>query len=149
MVIMYQVVKKKKKIKKVKFSDEIYGFPMASERKIFRIQEEPIKNIVIINTKLAHPLISKKVAKEYKKLVATLMELLTSDDDTGETFREALNRIEKFRQEIKNKYRHFLKKKELEEMGKQLQVFKQEANIRFIELQNSLYENTLQQGKGK
>ena len=102
-----------------------------------------------LNSLSAHPLISKKVAKEYKKLVATLMELLTSDDDTGETFREALNRIEKFRQEIKNKYRHFLKKKELEEMGKQLQVFKQEANIRFIELQNSLYENTLQQGKGK
>ena len=29
------------------------------------------------------------------------MELLTSDDDTGESLREALNRIEKFRQEIK------------------------------------------------
>ena len=146
---VYQVIRKKKKLKKVKFSDEIYGFPMASARKIYIIEDEPIKNIIIINTKLAHPLISKKVAREYKKLVATLMDLLTSDDDTGETFREALNRIEKFRQEIKNKYRYFLQKKELEEMGKQLQLFKQEANMRFIELQNSLYENTLQQGKGK
>ena len=146
---MYQVVRKKKKIKKVKFSDEIYGFPMASERKIFRIQEEPIKNIVIINTKLAHPLISKKVAKEYKKLVATLMELLTSDDDTGETFREALNRIEKFRQEIKNKYRHFLKQQELEAMAKHLKTFQQQANKRFIELQTELYEKNLHHGKGK
>lgn len=77
------------------------------------------------------------------------MELLTSDDDTGESLREALNRIEKFRQEIKNKYRHFLKKKELEEMGKQLKLFQQEAQIRFIELQNAIYEMNLQQGKGK
>lgn len=146
---MYQVIRKNKKTKKIKFSDEIYGFPMASSKKIFMIEEKPIKNIIIINVKLAYPLISKKVAREYKKLVATLMDLLTSDDDTGETFREALNRIEKFRQEIKNKYRYFLKKKELEEMGKQLQIFKQEANMRFIELQNALYENTLQQGKGK
>lgn len=146
---MYQVANKKYEFKEVTFSDKIYGFPMASSKKIFTIGKYKVKNIVIINTKLAHPLISKKVSKEYQKLVTTLMELLTSDDDTGESFREALNRIEKFRQEIKNKYRHFLKQKELEEMANQLKVFQHEANIRFIELQNAFYENTLQQGKGK
>lgn len=146
---MYQVVNQKKKFKNVKFSDKIYGFPIASSKKVFKIADDEVKNIIIINTKLAHPLISKKVSKEYQGLVATLMDLLTSDDDTGESFREALNRIEKFRQEIKNKYRHFLKKQELEEMAKQLKIFQHEANIRFIELQNAFYENTLQQGKGK
>lgn len=146
---MYQVVNQKKKFKNVEFSDKIYGFPMASPRKVFTIGKYQVKNIIIVNTKLAYPLISKKVSKEYQKLVATLMELLTSDDDTGESFREALNRIEKFRQEIKNKYRHFLKKQELEEMAKQLKIFQREANMRFIELQNAFYENTLQQGKGK
>lgn len=146
---MYQVVNQKKKFKNVKFSDKIYGFPMASSKKVFKIADDEVKNIIIINTKLAHPLISKKVSKEYQRLVATLMDLLTSDDDTGESFREALNRIEKFRQEIKNKYRHFLKKQELEEMAKQLKIFQREANMRFIELQNVYYENTLQQGKGK
>lgn len=146
---MYQVVCQKKKFKNVEFSDKIYGFPMASSKKTFKIADDKVKNIIIINTKLAHPLISKKVSKEYQKLVTTLMELLTSDDDTGESFREALNQIEKFRQEIKNKYRHFLKKQELEEMAKQLKIFQKEANIRFIELQNAYYENTLQQGKGK
>ena len=34
-------------------------------------------------------------------------------------------------------------------MANQLKVFQHEANIRFIELQNAFYENTLQQGKGK
>lgn len=146
---MYQVTRKKKRIKRISFSDQFFGFPMASAKKTFIIQEEKIRNIIIINSKLVHPLISKKVTKEYKKLISILMELLTSDDDTGESLKEALNRIEKFRQEIKNKYRHFLKKKELEEMGKQLKLFQQEAQIRFIELQNALYEMKMYQGKGK
>ena len=94
-------------------------------------------------------MVEKKVSKEYQRLISILMDLLTSDDDTGESLREALNRIEKFRQEIKNKYRHFLKKRELEEMGKQLKLFQQEAQVRFIELQTAIYEMSLQQGKGK
>ena len=122
---------------------------MGSAKKVFVIKNTNIKNIIVMNNKLAHPLVEKKVSKEYQTLISILMELLTSDDDTGESLREALNRIEKFRQEIKNKYRHFLKKKELEEMGKQLKLFQQEAQIRFIELQNAIYEMNLQQGKGK
>lgn len=146
---MYQVTKKKMKMNNVEFSEQFYGFPMGSAKKIFVIKNSNIKNIIVINSKLAHPLVEKKVSKEYQKLISILMELLTSDDDTGESLREALNRIEKFRQEIKNKYRYFLKKKELEEMGKQLKLFQREAQIRFIELQNAIYEMSLQQGKGK
>ena len=146
---MYQVTKEKKEIKKIQFSEQFNGFPMGSAKKVFVIKNTNIKNIIVMNNKLAHPLVEKKVSKEYQTLISILMELLTSDDDTGESLREALNRIEKFRQEIKNKYRHFLKKKELEEMGKQLKLFQQEAQIRFIELQNAIYEMNLQQGKGK
>ena len=146
---MYQVTKEKKEIKKIQFSEQLYGFPMGSAKKVFVIKNTNIKNIIVMNNKLAHPLVEKKVSKEYQTLISILMELLNSDDDTGESLREALNRIEKFRQEIKNKYRHFLKKKELEEMGKQLKLFQQEAQIRFIELQNAIYEMNLQQGKGK
>ncbi len=146
---MYQVTKKKMKMNNVEFSEQFYGFPMGSAKKIFVIKNSNIKNIIVINSKLVHPLVEKKVSKEYQKLISILMELLTSDDDTGESLREALNRIEKFRQEIKNKYRYFLKKKELEEMGKQLKLFQREAQIRFIELQNTIYEMSLQQGKGK
>lgn len=146
---MYQVTREKKKVERITFSDQFFSFPMGSAKKIYIIQKTKIKNIVVINSKLVHPLILKKVTKEYKKLISILMELLTSDDDTGESLQEALNRIEKFRQEIKNKYRHFLKKKELEEMGKQLKLFQKEAQIRFIELQNTFYEMSMQQGKGK
>lgn len=146
---MYQVKRENKKLTKVEFSENFSFFPMASNKKVFVIEKTNIKNIMIINHKLAHPLVAKKVQKEYEKLVITLMDLLTSDDDTGESFREALNRIEKFHQEIKNKYRDFLKKQELEDMAKQLKVFQQESQKRYYELQTAIYEMSLQQGKGK
>lgn len=146
---MYQVKRENKKLTKVEFSENFSFFPMASNKKVFAIEKTNIKNIMIINHKLAHPLVIKKVQKEYEKLVISLMDLLTSDDDTGESFREALNRIEKFRQEIKNKYRDFLKKQELEDMAKQLKVFQQESQKRYYELQTAIYEMNLQQGKGK
>ena len=73
-------------------------------------------------------------------LINLLTDLLVSDDDSGDSYREALNQIEKFRMEIKNKYRRYLKKNELEKMSKQLMTLKKEATKKIIELQNSYLE---------
>lgn len=128
---------------------ETTGYLMPSKRNSFKIQGEMITNICIIDPILAHPVVSKKVTKKYLKLVELLTELLISDDDTGETFHEALTQIERFRQEIKNKYRKYLTKKELEKMSKQLKIFQLEAKTRFIELQNALAEINLENERGK
>ena len=78
--------------------------------------------------------------KKYKKLIALLTDLLISDDDTGSTYHEALNQIEKFRQIIKNKYRMYLKKQELELMSKNLVLLQKEAQNKLLELQHNIYE---------
>lgn len=126
----------------------INGFLMATKNKVFIIEDTKVKNISVVNKKLAHPLVINKVEKRYKKLLTLLADLLVSDDETGETFREALNQIERFRMEIKNKYRKFLMQKELEFMSKQLTELKKEANIRLLEVQNSYYFSR-ESGKGK
>lgn len=119
---------------------ELTGFMMASRSKVFKINGCDIKEIKVVDKKLANPLVSKKVLKKYNKLIAYLTELLISDDDSGESLREVLNQIEKFRLEIKVKYREYLKQKELEMMSKQLVTLQKEAKNRFIELQNSYLE---------
>ena len=140
---MYSISKKKVVKKKWKYQDfdqikNLEGFLMPSRGNKFKIQGMVVKDILVVDVMLAKGLVRDYVDKKYKKLIAELTELLISDDDTGEPFRIALNRIEKFRQEVKNKYRIYLEKKELEIMAKQLSTLQKQAKLEFAELQNSL-----------
>lgn len=138
---MYSINYKENNIDKYKLDSdklaELDGFMMTSRKAGFKINNQVIKDVKVVDKNLASPLVSKKIINKYNKLIAILTELLISDDDTGDTFREALNRIEKFRLEIKNKYRNYLKQKELEMMSKQLMALKKEANMRLLEIQDS------------
>lgn len=150
---MYSISKKKVVKKKWKYQDfdqikNLDGFLMPSRGNKFRIHEMVVKDILVVDVMLAKGLVRDYVYKKYKKLIAELTELLISDDDTGEPFRIALNRIEKFRQEVKNKYRIYLEKKELEIMAKQLSTLQKQAKLEFAELQNSLMI-TNEIGKGR
>ena len=110
------------------------------KNKVFNIGDYKVSNIVIYSKILWEKVVSSKVMKKYDKLIKYLTELLVSDDDTGDAMREALNQIEKFRLEIKIKYRKILKKKELELMSKQLVKLQKIANERLIEIHNSYLE---------
>lgn len=146
---MYSVIREKRKGKVVskQVFNEFSGFVMTS-RKGFLIGEVKVKDLEIMNKKLANGVVTKQVLKKYNRLISLLTELLISDDESGDTFREALNQIEKFRLEVKNKYREFLKKKELEMMSKQLLLLKKEADKRLFEIQNA-YLAMKTSGKGK
>jgi len=98
---MYSINNKKVK-GKLNEMIEINGFPMASSKKVFNINGCEIKDIFVMDRTLANPLASKKVMKQYNKLIAYLTQLLIdADDDDGDTYRECLNQIEKFRLIIK------------------------------------------------
>ncbi len=114
------------------------GFFMTTKKGIV-INKQTVFNLKVIDIKLSCPLVLKKVMNQYNKLILLLTELLVSDDGTGDSYRVALNQIEKFRLEIKNKYRSYLKQKELEMMSKQLMALKEEANNRLIELNSSYF----------
>lgn len=150
---MYSISRKKVIKKKWKFKDfeslcNLDGFLMPSSRNGFNICDQKITNINVIDTELAKPIVRKFVSIKYKRLIKTLTELLISDDDSGDTFRLALDKIEKFRMEVKNKYRRFLEQKELEIMAKQLSALQKQAKLEFAELQNNLLSMN-EMGKGK
>ena len=140
---MYSISRKKVVKKKWKFKDfeslcNLDGFLMPSSRNGFNICNQKITYINVVDIELAKPIVRKFVSTKYKKLIKTLTELLISDDDSGDTFRLALDKIEKFRMEVKNKYRRFLEQKELEIMAKQLSALQKQAKLEFAELQNNL-----------
>ena len=145
---MYTLSKKKRRKKFYINGEELVNishFDMKS-RGSFSIEGITVKNIRIYSFELAHPLVSKSVKIRFKKLLDLLTELLVSDDDSGDTLREALNQIEKFRLIIKNKYRDFLLNKELNEMSKKLKLLRKNAEEKLIEINNS---HVISTGKGK
>lgn len=140
---MYSVDNKKKNKNKLVDKTELMeleGFMMGSKNKTYKIDGNEVRDIKVVDTKLATALVNKQVSKKYEKLINYLTELLVDDDDSGDSYREALNQIEKFRQEIKNKYRKFLKQKELEMMSKKLIILQKEANKRLLDIQNNYYK---------
>jgi len=146
----YSVSFKNVKFKKNKVNGlelfNLEGFTMFT-KKGFNINNQLINDLKIIDKSLAYKIVSEKVERRYKKLLNLLTELIISDDDSGSDYREALNQIERFRLEIKNKYRHYLKQKEIEKMSHELTTLKKEAEKRLIILNENIisYKN----GKGK
>ena len=139
------IVNKRKLADKVELLD-LDGFLMASRNKAFQIDGAKICKIRVMNKKLANPLVSKKVSQRYNQLIVLLTELLVDDDGSGDCCREALNQIEKFRLEIKNKYRDYLLKGELEKMASQLALLQKEANKKLFEIQHQ-YEQYMNENK--
>ena len=146
---MYSVNKKQKNkgklIDKMELVD-IDGFYMASTKKVFKVNGCNIRKIRVVSKKLANPLVSEKVENKFNSLITYLTDLLIEsddNDDSGDGYREALNQIERFRLIIKNKYRDYLTRVQLEKMSKKLKLLQKEAKERMIELSNSyLEENT-------
>lgn len=146
---MYVIVKKKKKLHNVIFdTSELVGFKLNSRKKAFCIDGVNVSNIVVYERKIVNRLAYNKVLKKYNKLIKVLTDLFISDDDSGESFRLALNEMEKFRLEVKNKYRIFLTKKDLEYMSLKLSILKKQAQKSLDELIYS-YENTNRNSKGR
>lgn len=123
----------------IKNKINIKGYKLPSKNNCFIIQDSHINNIIIIKKRLAHPLIYRVVHKKYLKLIGIITELLTSEDDTGASCREALNQIERFKAEVKGKYREYLGKEELKEMAKNLKILQKQAKLKEIEI----YENQI------
>lgn len=138
---MYKIIKSDSSLKgQFKNSDfeKLDSFLVSSRNGCLAVMGQKISTLKIYDVVLARPMVSRMANNKYKKLLMSVTELLISDDDTGDAFRMALNQIEKFRQEVKNKYRMFLERKELNLMAKQLSALQEEAKNRLLELQNSL-----------
>lgn len=138
---MYFIINNKNnsKLFRDEFND-LDGFSFGVKNKIYKINGEEVINLTIYNKKLAHPIVKKQVDKKYQKLMLLLSELLVSDDEDDTPLKEALNQIEKFRQTIKNKYREYLTRKELEAMSKKLSLIQKEAKTKLLEINLSLKE---------
>ena len=112
------------------------GFVMPSKKKYFMIDGEKITDIKIVRSELVGNIVSNTVSKKYKKLIKEITDLLVDDDESEGSMNEVLNRINKFKAEIKNKYQSYLEKEQLDKMNKELRILEKEAKGRMEEILN-------------
>ncbi len=83
--------------------------------------------VTFYEKEMVQSLLKKKLKKKYKKLIEQLLFLLSVDDESGTAVQEALDQVQKFREEVRNKYKKILKKKEAETIEKQLTMMEKEV----------------------
>ncbi len=130
---MYVVATNKFKNKINYLNDDIYKYKIPN-KKGFNINDMDIKNIILYNKKMARPFILKIVNHKFDKLIFSITEEMSDDSNDDDTYKKVLEEIEIFRLLIKEKYRPFLRKNELEKMAKKLKILKTEAMRRLLNL---------------
>ncbi len=122
--------------------DKLTGYDITPKNKKTFADCIQVNKMILIQPSLIEKLVHKKVDRHFKRLLMLVTMLLETDDDTGTSLRECLNEVEKFRLEIKNKYREYLTKEELNLMAKKLMILNEEAKMRL-----SVLERTVKQEK--
>ena len=112
------------------------------------IKSNDIK-VYIYNLDIQKIFITNKVYRKYLKLLKLVNFYLTSDDDTGTAYSEALNEMEKFRQLVKNKYRAYLLDETLKEMSLELTKKVKDAKRRLIYIETRTYDYTNENKRSK
>ncbi len=104
------------------------------------VEKEAKGRVTFYENEMVTSLIYKKYHRKYQNLIKHLCFYLSTDDESGTALREALNEIEKFRIELKNKYQKILNKEELKKQEKELLEIEKEV-VKKIYLMNKLFQN--------
>ena len=115
--------------------NKLKGISLNKNKEALKIKGTSIKNIIITDKKIVLPLLKSKIFKKYQKLLNEVVILLDNEDDDGSNLLLALDKIERFRAIVKNKYRNYLEKSELEFMAHKLKILKKENKNRYLGLE--------------
>lgn len=139
---MGYVTKKDLKLKNKKTDINLDGYSLPSKKGKFYIEEVEVDNITITDPAISNAFVTNVVIRKYNRLIKKLTEQLVDDEPDGEGL--ILDEIEKFRIEIKNKYRKYLDKKTLEKMARKLKYF-----IKTVKEEKEVKKDTNTKGRSR
>ena len=125
--------------------DKVQGYDL-QPRNVKIKDAVDVQRMIIINPSMIQKLAFRKVNLKFQRIAKLMMFILSdeNDDDTGSTYHEVLNEINKLRAEIFTYYRSKLKEVDFDEFNKKLDVLEEELKVRLYYLQMS-YSNHQQQ----
>ena len=95
-------------------------------------------NIHVVDYIIKKEVTKRQLVKRYEKLIKFITFYLANDDDSGVAYQEALNEINKYKQIIRNKYRKYIKKNNIERIEKELAKYEEllKRKLMYLEKEN-------------
>lgn len=123
--------KKKWKIEKLVSFDGIHMQPKLKKHETLM----EIQDLTIIDDEMKKEFLMKQFNRQYRKLVAIMLDIVESNDTSTTDCAIALNEISKVRGIIERKLAKELQQKEVEKLQKKLNLIEGKIKNKFLEIQ--------------
>lgn len=101
-----------------------------------------IGTISFYHNDLVYKIIKKKTDQSFKKLLEVIIKL-DEDDNPGEGYILCLNEIDKFRQELINKYEKYLKREQMNFLKKKINLIEKDLQNKLLVTRINLMEKEM------
>ena len=121
--------------------NKLKGFDFSPKNKI-KYDGIVVNKMVIIKPSMIEKVLKRKIKNKldlYLKLIVRFIE--SEDSDNGESIREALNDLTRYKSIITHKYRKYLDEKYLRLLLKKIVILEYELNSKLMELNEYNYQN--------
>lgn len=104
-----------------------------------------VNKMIIIKPSMIEKILKRKIKKKLDLYLKLIIRFIESDDsDNGESLREALNDLTRYKSIIAHKYQKYLDEKYLSILVKKINILEYELNSKLINYQNyDVYEEEL------
>ena len=123
--------------------DKLKGFDFSPKNSI-KYDGIVVNKMVIIKPSMIEKILKRKIKKKldlYLKLIIKFIE--SSDSDNGESIREALNYLTRYKSIVAYKYKKYLDEKYLRLLIKKISLLEYELNSKLINYKDYEYEEEL------
>lgn len=105
-----------------------------------------VNKLVIIKSSFIERILKKKIKRKLELYLKFIMDFIDSDEDDGNSLREALNDITRYKEIINYKYRKYLGDKYIDQLLKKIEFLEHELKVKLYminEKQSTLGENNI------
>ena len=99
-----------------------------------------VNKMVIIKPSMIEKILRKKIKNKLNLYLKLIIEFIENDSDDGDSLKEALNDVTRYKSIVEYKYKKYLDKKFYEILKKKIEILEYEIKLKLIKLENYKYE---------
>lgn len=121
--------------------DKLTGFEFNPKKKIKK-DTISVNKMIIIKPSMIEKILRKKIKNKLNLYLKLIIKYIESDtDDDGETLREALNDVTRYKNIVENKYKKYLDQRYYEILKKKIDILEYEINLKLMNTLNYSYQD--------